>query len=305
MWYALVLSLAVRAGAAEPLPENLGGTGLYVPGSMEQVHPENMPFAPRYPLWSDGSGKRRWIHLPRGTAIDAAHPDAWEFPRGTKAWKEFRRERRVETRYIERLGDGSWRFATYVWNIEGTQATLAPARGIAALPVADAPAGKYAIPSRADCLACHEGAPAPLLGFSALQLAAELPAFAKRGAIRNLPQPLLDAQPRIAASGEAQDALGYLHANCGHCHNDTGPLAAVDLSFAQRAAAREHSAARTQRTAAARAGEIARRIRSTNPNVRMPPLGVSVVDADGVALVERWLRQQLQPLQPQPREISP
>ena len=279
MWYVLLLLLAMRAGAAEPLPEDLGGTGLYVPGSTTEVRAGNVPFAPRYPLWSDGSGKRRWIYLPPGTAIDTSNPDAWEFPKGTKAWKEFRRERRVETRYIERLSDGTWRFATYVWNAAGTQATLAPGRGIAALPVEGAPAGKYAIPSRADCLACHEGAPAPLLGFSAVQLSA-----------------------RIAAEGEAEAALGYLHANCGHCHNDTGPLSAVELSLAQRAASPIESAARTHRTAAARAGEIARRIRSSNPNVRMPPLGVSVVDADGVALVERWLRQYLQP---QPREISP
>lgn len=297
----LFFVIGVRAGAAEPLPQDLAGTGLYASGSTEEVRKENAPFAPQYPLWSDGSGKRRWLYLPPGAAIDGSQPDTWEFPRGTKAWKEFRRERRVETRYIERLADGSWRFATYVWNAEGTQATLAPERGIAALPVADAPHGRYTIPSRADCRACHEGAPAPLLGFSAWQLAAELPALAKRGVIRNLPGSLLERAPHTAATGEAQSALGYLHANCGHCHNDTGPLAAVDLSLAQRVAAPEASAARTRRTAASRSREIERRMRSTNPYVRMPPLGVSVVDSDGVAVVERWIRN----LQPQSKEPSP
>jgi hypothetical protein len=38
-----------------------------------------------------------------------------------------------------------------------------------------------------------------------------------------------------------------------------------------------------------RRDDLVRRIRSTNPYVRMPPLGVNVVDADGVALVEQWL----------------
>jgi hypothetical protein len=301
MRYMLFLLVAVRAGAAQPLPQDLADTGLYVVGSTAEVRKENAPFAPQFPLWSDGSGKRRWIYLPPGTAIDASQPDAWEFPRGTKAWKEFRRERPVETRYIERLADGSWRFATYVWNAAGTRATLAPERGIAALPVADAPRGRYTIPSRADCRACHEGAPAPLLGFGALQLAAELPALAKRGVILGLPASLLERTTRIAAAGEAQAALGYLHANCGHCHNDTGPLAGVDLSLAQRVAAPEASAARTHRTAASRSREIERRIRSTNPYVRMPPLGVSVIDGDGVAVVERWIRN----LQSQPKEPSP
>ena len=67
----------------------------------------NLAFSPQYPLWSDGAAKRRWISLPPGTAIDASRPDAWEFPRGTRLWKEFSLDRPVETRFIERLPDGS------------------------------------------------------------------------------------------------------------------------------------------------------------------------------------------------------
>ena len=239
-----LLGFAANALAAPALPPDLEATGLGEPGTIE--------FTPRYALWSDGSAKRRWLRLPPGTSIDKSNPDAWEFPRGTKAWKEFSRGgRRIETRYIERLADGSWRFAAYQWNEEGTRAALAPETGVRAA----------AIPSRADCLACHEGAPVPILGYSAVQLEAKL----------------------------AEPALGYLHANCGHCHNDSGPLAEVGLSLAQRAGAPRESAARTVLTAAPRRDDLLRRIRSTNPYVRMPPLGVSVVDPDGVALVEQWL----------------
>ena len=130
---------------------------------------DNIAFAPQYPLWSDGTSKRRWIYLPPGTAIDASRVDAWEFPVGTRLWKEFGYDRRVETRFIERLADGSWRFAAYVWNEEGTDAVLAAEDG-AVLPVSAAPGGRYVVPSRNDCLACHEGPPVPVLGFSALQL---------------------------------------------------------------------------------------------------------------------------------------
>ncbi len=74
-------------------------------------------------------------------------PNAWEFPRGTRLWKEFAHGgRAVETRYIERLADGSWRFATYVWNTAGTEAMLAPEQGMRALAVAAAPGGRYAVP---------------------------------------------------------------------------------------------------------------------------------------------------------------
>lgn len=244
MRFLFLLGFAANALAAPPLPPDLAATGLGEPGTIA--------FTPRYALWSDGSSKRRWLRFPPGAAIDKSDPDAWDFPRGTRAWKEFSRGGRpIETRYIERLADGSWRFASYQWNEEGTRALLAPEGGVRAL----------SIPSRADCLACHEGAPVPILGYSAVQLEAKL----------------------------AEPALGYLHANCGHCHNDSGSLAGVGLSLARRAGAPRESAARTARTAAARRDDLVRRIRSTNPYVRMPPLGVSVVDAEGVALVEQWI----------------
>ena len=163
---------AARLAASErstPLPQRLSDTGLYVAGSVTTVRADNIAFAPQYPLWSDGTSKRRWIYLPPGTAIDASRIDAWEFPVGTRLWKEFSYDRRVETRFIERLADGSWRFAAYVWNEAGTDAVLAAEDG-AVLPISAAPGGRYTVPSRNDCLACHEGAPVPVLGFSALQL---------------------------------------------------------------------------------------------------------------------------------------
>ena len=115
-----------------PLPQRLSETGLYAAGSVTTARADNITFAPQYPLWSDGTRKRRWIYLPPGTAVDASHIDAWEFPVGTRLWKEFGYDRPVETRFIERLADGSWRFATYVWNEAGTDAVLAAEDGAAA-----------------------------------------------------------------------------------------------------------------------------------------------------------------------------
>jgi hypothetical protein len=342
----LLVFLVVLAGASAaagapdaPLPASLRDTGLYVAGSATEIRPEHIAFAPQYPLWSDGTTKRRWLSLPPGTSIDGRQPDAWAFPIGTRAWKEFSYGRRIETRYLERLADGSWRFATYVWNADGSDAVLAPAAGIAALPVAQAPGGRYAIPSRADCLACHDAAAAPILGFSALQLSpdrdplgphadparpdhADLARLVARGLVRNLPRSLLDNPPRIAARTPAERAaLGYLHGNCGHCHNEAGPLAGLELSLAQQAGTPAESAARTlaslvghssrfrasdadaatQRVVPGRneASVLAVRMQSANPLARMPPLGVQVIDDEGLALVERWIRHDLQ------REQSP
>ena len=65
---ALATSVAVAGDATLPRPPS-----------------DSIEFTPRYPLWSDGMSKRRWLHVPPGASIDKSDPDAWEFPRGTRA----------------------------------------------------------------------------------------------------------------------------------------------------------------------------------------------------------------------------
>lgn len=287
---------------------------------------DNWLFAPQYPLWSDGLGKRRWVHLPPGTTIDASGPGGWVFPPRTKFWKEFSlRGRRIETRLIERQADGQWRFASYVWNDAGTEATLAPARGLRT-DVEVAPGARHVIPGEVDCRSCHEGRPTPVLGFSALQLspdrdplaphaerapagAVDLRALVDRGVVRGLPAEVLARPPRIAAQSPiARAALGYLAANCGGCHNDAGPLAGLELLLDPATGPGPVVASTVNRQsrflppgAAEEAVRIApgepdlsvlvARMRSRDPSVQMPPLGTGVVDQAGVALIERWIRE--------------
>lgn len=324
---------------ATTLPMHLSQTRLYVPGSTTEVRADNLPFSPQYPLWSDGATKRRWLHIPPGSFIDASQPDAWEFPRGTRLWKEFSQGRRIETRLIQRLQDGTWTYATYVWNEEGTDAQLAPAAGARALPVAGAPLGRYVIPSEPDCRACHEGATAPVLGASALQLSsdrdplaphaeprragdADLHTLLARGWLRNLPTALHGRPPRIAASSPvARAALGYLHGNCGHCHNDAASSPPVDLRLSRSATSDEASDGELMRTLlGARpryrvpglpasaplidAGHpetsvLTARMRSRDSRVQMPPIGTELVDNAALALLERWIHDQSPP-EPQP-----
>ena len=160
------------------------------------IDPRNRSFSPQYPLWSDGAEKSRWVRLPEGATIDARNIDRWDFPAGTRFWKEFRfGGRKVETRFLRKNGDGSWTFASYAWNEAQTDAILAPADG---LPnVAEIAPGKFhSIPAVTDCRACHDSdgpshqastsgvasTPASvvsgfsrteILGFSALQLSTD------------------------------------------------------------------------------------------------------------------------------------
>jgi hypothetical protein len=319
------------ASFAAPLPATLAGTGLFAPGSVA-VRRELVEFAPQYPLWSDGAKKRRWLELPPGGFVDASQPDAWQFPIGTKLWKEFVVDgRRVETRFVERVPGGSWRFATYVWNGDGSDARLAPRNGVRSLPLDAAGTKRYAVPSESDCRACHEGGAVPVLGFSALQLSpdrdplaphaepaiegAELRSLAARGIVRNLPREMLATPPRIAAATPtARAALGYLHGNCGHCHGDEADAAVpVRIRLAQRlapsnlaavldsvvgAVGRFRLAGATHDTPIVAPGSAAlsvltARMRSRDARVQMPPLGTAVPDSEALALIERWIDHDL------------
>lgn len=319
-------ALPDQAPLTGPLPELLSETGLYAGSGA--LHPDVLEFSPQYPLWSDGASKRRFLRLPPGLSIDGSEPSAWVFPVGTRFWKEFSFGRQVETRYIERQADGSWRFASYAWDEGGREARLVPERGrlrVASLPQTGL---EHDVPSRGDCLACHEGGGqrAPVLGFTALQLAserdaraphAELPApgavdleeLLARGLLRGYPKEL--AGPRIAARSETERAaLGYLHANCAGCHNAHGPLADLGLDLEQTG--QTGDAARVlasvvsapsrfrlpghERSARVVPGNAAQsvlhfRLSSRQLAAQMPPLGSKVVDQEATELVSAWIAQ--------------
>lgn len=326
----IALGLA-RAGAP---PMRLADTGLFAAGSVTAPGPGIETFSPQYPLWSDGATKRRWVRLPAGSAIDASRPAVWDFPGGTRFWKEFSKDgRRVETRMIERTPEGDWRFFAYIWNEDGTDAVLANPQRPTRLTLPGG--GRYTVPSEADCRACHEGAPVPILGFSALQLSPERDPLAPHAEpahpgdlnlatlvaskrLVNLPRALVERPPRVpAASPTGRAALGYLHANCGNCHVDpklTSAAVPVEMQLALDPADPDAAASTVRRllgsesrfrahgAAAARlvvpgdasTGTLLARMRSRDPRTQMPPLGTAVADAEAIALLERWINEELE-----------
>lgn len=321
---ALALAMSWLAAAAEELPQTLADTGLYADAETQRLAPGVIGYTPQYALWSDGARKQRWLALPDGQPIDASDPDQWVFPPGTRLWKQFGYSRPVETRFIERRPDGSWRYATYVWDDDGREARLAPAAGIAAHPVAEAPQGRYEILTREDCRACHEGRLVPVLGIGTLQLSrdrdpmavhaetrraddADVSTMVRGGQVVNLPSEYDEHPARIVAdSAQGRAALGYLHANCGHCHSGEVDLGGSDMLLAQRA--RPSASANVLGSLLGRRSEFAlagmehrivagdpsrsvllHRMRSRNAVLQMPPLGTRLVDHEAIALVEQWI----------------
>jgi hypothetical protein len=307
-------------------PQSLHDTGLYADAATQQVDPRHLAFSPQYPLWTDGATKRRWISLPPGTAIDASDPEAWVFPVGTRFWKEFSFDGRpVETRYLERQGDGQWLYAAYAWSADGREAQLTSPKGKrGAYPLAGG--RSHTIPGVGDCKACHQGGRSEVLGFSALQLSPDrdpdaphkepagidLRELVERGLVVGLPASVLASGPRIGATSRAErTALGYLHGNCGHCHNDQGTLQNLRLFLRQVIGGGDQPATATTvghpvgkpapgQSADARLrvepgrpdrSGLMQRVASRAPALQMPPLGTELVDQDAVAVLQRWIEE--------------
>jgi hypothetical protein len=327
---ALLLAVHALPSSDVPrLPEDLAATGLY--DRRGGIDSRNRAFAPQYPLWSDGLAKKRWVFLPAGATVDASGPE-WMFPVGTKFWKEFSRDgRRVETRLLWKASDSGWLFGSYVWNADRTKATLAPEEGAVA-DVDVAPGRPHTIPSRPDCLACHGPATTGPLGFNALQLSTDRDPNAIHGealsagmlTLRDLigerrlhptRAEWLSDPPRIRSSSPVtRAALGYLVANCAHCHNGRGEIAALGPTVRVSELLQDGDAVarsligQTTRWQIPRAADgttvlvhpgspeasaLLVRMRSRSPSSQMPPLGTALRDQAAVDALTRWIAIEL------------
>ncbi|HEU4579840.1 MAG TPA: hypothetical protein VFS67_16385 [Polyangiaceae bacterium] len=283
------------------LPARLSETGLFADGAADTLGPGVRAYAPAYPLWSDGASKRRWFSLPEGSRIDSSDLDDWVFPVGTRFWKEFSLGgKRVETRLLVKVGaePGDWAGAAYLWDDDQREARLAPEGS------RDLAGTGYVVPSAAECAGCHGGRRSYVLGFSAVQLApAELPlSLAELTSEGLLTQPP-EQPPRIPGDARQHAALGYLHANCGHCHNSARPPHAGprcydphrEIDFWLPAApAAGPGALRTTVPRYLTPGDpddsrLVTLISRRGKRLHMPPLGSQRVDEQGVQLLSEWI----------------
>jgi cytochrome c553 len=309
----------------DTLPEWLSDTGLFDPARPGTIDPRNRPFAPQYPLWSDGLTKRRWVYLPPGAAIDATDEHDWRFPEGTRFWKEFSLGgRKVETRVLVKAGTG-WLLGAYAWEADGHDARLVVDGVRGAVEVA--PGRRHDVPSQADCAACHGTTRSGPLGFNALQLSDDRDPAAIHGeplsgdmlTLRRLlaagqlqPARASYAEgPRIRTADPAtRAALGYLAANCGPCHDGRGDITAAapvlrltDLLADGDAVARSFIGQPTRwqvpglpdatsvlvKAGAPDHSALLRRMMSRSPSSQMPPLGTALRDQAAVDALTRWI----------------
>jgi hypothetical protein len=240
----------------------------------------------------------------------------WSLPIGTRLWKEFSLGgTRLETRLVERYGSGptDYWMGAFVWLPDGSDARLSEQgeQDLFGTP--------HDVPARERCGACHNGEPGRALGFSALQLAAAPPEpaspvdldLSQLAAEGRLSVPPV-ADYAIPGAPDTVAALGYLHANCGNCHNprgaawpdtqmllrldvtaagvDTAPLVAglVNVPLQYYRAEDGETTLRVVPGHPEQSGLVTR-MNVRGPREQMPPLATEQVDQQGVALVSRWI----------------
>jgi uncharacterized repeat protein (TIGR03806 family) len=257
-----------------PFPTKLSQTGLFA--SVEQLELADgvVPFEINSPVWSDGASAQRFIGLPGSDGVKLHFNKArvagsmfrrqMDFTKGTVLGKTIfapsktSNQQRIETQILH--FDGLiWRGYSYKWNAQQTDATLVESAGerfeLELSSGTDKPASSrfpWTIPSRQQCVRCHNPWAEHALAFNVAQLNRNVHAqvdhdgvnqieeFRRLGIIENvtlLPDPKkrfgkarvpkeASKLPRLSRPF-GDDALplrarAYLHANCAHCHREGG-----------------------------------------------------------------------------------
>ncbi|MCC2679841.1 MAG: hypothetical protein K0R29_2417 [Pseudobdellovibrio sp.] len=264
-------------------------------------------YVPQYPLYSDGSSKRRWIYLPAGSAINSSNPDEWIYPKGTILWKEFSfGGNKIETRVWEKIADGiginSWRPSVYAWKADQSDAVLytgdfyqksvAEQMQYAAYNISN----QYKVLNTNTCTRCHSSAQDVVNGFNYLQLSkttAKVNIFSIKD-LNWLTNPPLTVD-EIKGSNPAKAAIGYMQANCATCHNGVihprnFKHTSNTLTYADENIVREFAKPSTTSIPLYTYADPSKSlIYVRQGNRSMPPTGLFVADPQGQTLLAAWI----------------
>lgn len=310
------------SGAA--MPATLSATGLFSDLAQLTPSPGVIDYEVNAPFWSDGARKQRWFVLPAGATIGFDADGAWSFPVGTITVKHFELPlaaggtTRVETRVMVNRADG-WTGYTYRWRANQQDADLLTSGASATYqtinPATNAPTTlTWNFPSQAQCLNCHTQAAGRVLGLNTRQFngnhtyvttgrgdnqlrtlnqigifSSDIGAASQYSAMPN---------PADASASLESRAKAHLDTNCSICHRPGGPTPVeMDLRYATAPAsmqligvANQGSVSGVRVVAGNHASSLLwQRAASTAVNVRMPPLGVQMVDDAGLQLLANWI----------------
>lgn len=259
------------------------------------------------------------LQLPVGSCLikNFYYPDDFKNPKGKR--------RIIETRLLVHR-DNAWEALDYVWNDEQTEATLDNVGDIKKVSWTHYDGSKkeadYIIPNKNQCKGCHwnNGIAIVPIGPKVRNLNRDfeyadgkenqLVRWTKAGFLKNAPPP--DNAPRIADWVDSvhysvdQRSRAYLEMNCGHCHQPNGPAYTSGLFLNLENHNMENLGfCKTPVAAGKGTGNhfydivpgkpdesiMMFRMNSTEPGIRMPELGRSLLHTEGVALITRWISE--------------
>ena len=311
---------------SEGMPARLSDTGCFDDLKTLEPGPDLIPYEVNSALWTDGAFKPRYMVVPSTERITIREDDSWGFPDGSVLIKVFGFEfekgdpqsrRAVETRFMVRR-EGSWEYATYEWNDEGTEGALLEERKTVELTI-DGEALEYLFPEYDDCVTCHGAAIDDVLGPKTGQLnrdrqydlvvANQLVAMAEIDlfALGDDEEFDPDAEPRMANPKMGEGTLeararAYLDANCAHCHRPDGYASTGDHGLDLRYEVSLDETGLCDPMRYFTQWEGLPRVAPGDPDgsgivqrfvvegvLRMPSTGTSVVDPFGLALLRDWI----------------
>jgi hypothetical protein len=294
-----------------PYPVRLSEFGLFE-GRVQKPGARLIPYALKTPLFSDYADKQRYMVLPSGKKPSISPVDGrLEFPVGTILVKNFGypdargKLKILETRLLVRTED-EWVALPYVWRADGSDADLklAGARIPVDTVLADGRSIKisYAVPNKNQCKLCHgeAGLVVPIGPRMGNINAPDLPFLSSGGQAFGSLDWRSNTQAKLA-----DRARSYLDINCAHCHNPKGSASNSGLYLSRDIQELVKLGIGKRPVAAGRgAGDFAfviepghpersiliHRMKSIEAGIAMPELGRATVDAEGVKLLEDWIR---------------
>ena len=234
--------------------------------------------------------------------------------------------RLIETRVLLHEEKG-WKSLPYIWDDAQTDAFLDVAGAVTEVSFINVAGAKmkfdYQVPNMNQCKSCHErnGEMTPI-GPSARQLnglsadgsgANQLSQWHENGMLEGLPLSSAEIPAFVnyndASKPLAERALAYLDVNCAHCHNPSGQAQTSGLFLDWKTTDKTAYGLMKTPVAAGRGSGgrqfdivpgrpdqsiLYYRMASTDPGVMMPEMGRTLNHAEGLKLIEEWIKN-LQP----------
>jgi uncharacterized repeat protein (TIGR03806 family) len=311
-------------------PRKLSESGLFASVTEQTPAAGVIPYSINAEPWTDHAIAERFVAVPDEGRINASGA-TYSFPKDSVLVKTLSLDmehgntatrRRIETQILHYDG-AEWQPYTYQWNDEGSDAVLLDAVGAeSTFDVIDPNAAggtrkqTWRFSGRAECQRCHNKWSGPPLAFNTPQLnkehdygglvAPQLEAFALIGLIEK-PVPTKDrpklANPHDSSADLEGRARAYLQVNCAHCHRLHAGGAVLSHMHYDLALEKTNMVGSrpTQSTFGIHAAQVLapgdpfRSIllyrMSKLGGGRMPRIGSTEVDRDGVQLMYEWIQQ--------------